>query len=134
MNPNDCRVDSNFLVQTLRGEPITNYGEGHQTRSFCYRDDLVEGIIRMMNGPDEFSGPVNLGNPGEFTILELAQQVIALTGSKSKIVHRPLPQDAPTRRQPNIALAKKMLGWEPKVQLEGLKDDWFRSIADEYRV
>jgi UDP-glucuronate decarboxylase len=138
MHPFDGRVVSNFIRQALRGEDITIFGDGSQTRSFCYRDDLVEGIIRMMNGPDEFSGPVNLGNPGEFTILELAQQVIALTGSKSKIVHRPLPQDDPTRRQPNIALAKKMLGWEPKVQLrEGLEKTiaWFRSIRwDEYRA
>jgi UDP-glucuronate decarboxylase len=138
MHPFDGRVVSNFIRQALRGEDITIFGDGSQTRSFCYRDDLVEGMIRMMNGPDEFSGPVNLGNPGEFTILELAQQVIALTGSKSKIVHRPLPQDDPTRRQPNIALAKKMLGWEPKVQLrEGLEKTiaWFRSIRwDEYRA
>jgi UDP-glucuronate decarboxylase len=138
MHPFDGRVVSNFIRQALRGEDITIFGDGSQTRSFCYRDDLVEGIIRMMNGPDEFSGPVNLGNPGEFTILELAQQVIALTGSKAKIVHRPLPQDDPTRRQPNIALAKKMLGWEPKVQLrEGLEKTiaWFRSIRwDEYRA
>jgi UDP-glucuronate decarboxylase len=138
MHPFDGRVVSNFIRQALRGEDITIFGDGSQTRSFCYRDDLVEGIIRMMNGPDEFSGPVNLGNPGEFTILELAQQVIALIGSKAKIVHRPLPQDDPTRRQPNIALAKKMLGWEPKVQLrEGLEKTiaWFRSIRwDEYRA
>jgi UDP-glucuronate decarboxylase len=138
MHPFDGRVVSNFIRQALRGEDITIFGDGSQTRSFCYRDDLVEGIIRMMNGPDEFSGPVNLGNPGEFTILELAQLVIALTGSKAKIVHRPLPQDDPTRRQPNIGLAKKMLGWEPKVQLrEGLEKTiaWFRSIRwDEYRA
>jgi UDP-glucuronate decarboxylase len=138
MHPFDGRVVSNFIRQALRGEDITIFGDGSQTRSFCYRDDLVEGMIRMMNGPDEFSGPVNLGNPGEFTILELAQQVIALTGSKSKIVHRPLPQDDPTRRQPDISLAKKMLGWEPKVPLrEGLEKTiaWFRSIRwDEYRA
>jgi UDP-glucuronate decarboxylase len=138
MHPFDGRVVSNFIRQALRGEDITIFGDGSQTRSFCYRDDLVEGMIRMMNGPDEFCGPVNLGNQGEFTILELAQQVIALTGSKSKIVHRPLPQDDPTRRQPNISLAKKMLGWEPKVPLrEGLQKTiaWFRSIRwDEYRA
>ena len=137
MHPFDGRVVSNFIRQALRGEDITIFGDGSQTRSFCYRDDLVEGIIRMMNGPDEFSGPLNLGNPGEFTILELAQQVIALTGSKAKIVHRPLPQDDPTRRQPNIALAKKMLGWEPKVPLhDGLAKtiEYFRSInLDNYR-
>jgi UDP-glucuronate decarboxylase len=138
MHPFDGRVVSNFIRQALRGEDITIFGDGSQTRSFCYRDDLVEGMIRMMNGPDEFVGPVNLGNQGEFTILELAKQVIALTESKSKIVHRPLPQDDPTRRQPDIMLAKKMLGWEPKVPLrEGLEKTiaWFRSIRwDEYRA
>jgi UDP-glucuronate decarboxylase len=138
MHPFDGRVVSNFIRQALRGEDITIFGDGSQTRSFCYRDDLVEGMIRMMNGPDDFSGPVNLGNPGEFTILELAKQVIAQTESKAKIVHRPLPQDDPTRRQPNIALAKKMLGWEPKVPLaEGLAKTiaWFRSVSwDEYRA
>jgi UDP-glucuronate decarboxylase len=138
MHPFDGRVVSNFIRQALCSEDITIFGDGGQTRSFCYRDDLVEGMIRMMNGPDEFAGPVNLGNPGEFTILELAQQVIALTGSKAKIVHRPLPEDDPTRRQPNIALAKRMLGWEPKVPLrEGLEKTiaWFRSIRwDEYRA
>jgi UDP-glucuronate decarboxylase len=138
MHPFDGRVVSNFIRQALRGEDITIFGDGSQTRSFCYRDDLVEGMIRMMNGPDEFVGPVNLGNQGEFTILELAKQVIALTDSKAKIVHRPLPQDDPTRRQPDITLAKKMLGWEPKVPLrEGLEKTiaWFRSIRwDEYRA
>jgi UDP-glucuronate decarboxylase len=138
MHPFDGRVVSNFIRQALRGEDITIFGDGSQTRSFCYRDDLVEGMIRMMNGPDEFVGPVNLGNQGEFTILELAKQVIALTESKSKIVHRPMPQDDPTRRQPDITLAKKMLGWEPKVPLrEGLEKTiaWFRSIRwDEYRA
>jgi UDP-glucuronate decarboxylase len=138
MHPYDGRVVSNFIRQALLGEEITIFGAGHQTRSFCYRDDLVEGIIRMMNGADDFHGPVNLGNQGEFTILQLAELVIKLTGSKSKIVHRPLPQDDPTRRQPDIALARKHLGWEPKVPLEeGLKKtiDWFRSIKwDEYRA
>ena len=138
MHPYDGRVVSNFIRQALRGEDITIFGAGDQTRSFCYRDDLVEGIIRMMNGPDDFHGPVNLGNQGEFTILELAQLVIKQTGSKSKIVHRPLPQDDPTRRQPDIALAKKQLGWEPKVPLqEGLQKtiDWFGSIEwDAYRA
>ncbi len=138
MHPYDGRVVSNFIRQALRGEEITIFGAGHQTRSFCYRDDLVEGILRMMNGPDEFHGPVNLGNQGEFTILELAKLVIELTGSKSKITHRPLPQDDPTRRQPDITLARQMLGWEPQVPLrEGLQTtiDWFRSIKwDEFRA
>jgi UDP-glucuronate decarboxylase len=117
---NDGRVVSNFIVQALRGEPITIYGNGSQTRSFCYVSDLVDGIIRMMEA-DDFTGPVNLGNPGEFTIRELADEVIRLTGSKSSIETRPLPPDDPTRRQPNIKLAKERLGWEPKVPLaEGL--------------
>ena len=138
MHPFDGRVVSNFIRQALCGEEITVFGDGGQTRAFCYRDDLVEGIIRMMNGPDEFIGPVNLGNQGEFTILELAELVTELTGSKSKVVHRPLPQDDPVRRQPDIALARKRLGWEPKVPLrDGLATtiDWFRSIRwDEYRA
>jgi UDP-glucuronate decarboxylase len=138
MHPYDGRVVSNFIRQALLGEDITIFGDGSQTRSFCYRDDLVEGIMRMMNGPDDFHGPVNLGNQGEFTILQLAELVIKQTGSKSKIVHRPLPQDDPTRRQPDIALARKHLGWEPKVPLEeGLQKtiDWFRSIKwDEFRA
>ena len=122
MNANDGRVVSNFIVQALKGEDITIYGDGTQTRSFCYVDDLVEGMIRMMNSRDGFTGPVNLGNPGEFTMLELAEKVIALTGSKSKIVHLPLPQDDPTQRMPVIELAKKELDWEPTVPLEeGLK-------------
>jgi UDP-glucuronate decarboxylase len=138
MHPYDGRVVSNFIRQALCGEDITIFGDGSQTRSFCYRDDLVEGIVRMMNGSDEFVGPVNLGNPGEFTILELAKLVIDGTGSKSKIEHRPLPPDDPTRRQPDITLARKHLGWEPRVPLqEGLRKtiDWFRSIRwDEYRA
>ncbi len=122
MNPNDGRVVSNFIMQALKGEDITIYGDGTQTRSFCYVDDLVEGMIRMMNSRDDFTGPVNLGNPGEFTMLELANKVLALTGSKSKIVYRPLPQDDPTQRKPEIALVKKELDWEPVVDLdEGLK-------------
>ena len=122
MNANDGRVVSNFIVQALKGEDITIYGDGTQTRSFCYVDDLVEGMIRMMNSRDGFTGPVNLGNPGEFTMLELAEKVIALTGSKSKIVHQPLPQDDPTQRKPVVELAKKELGWEPTIPLEeGLK-------------
>ena len=122
MHPFDGRVVSNFIRQALKGEDITIFGDGSQTRSFCYRDDLVEGIVRMMNGPDDFIGPVNLGNPGEFTIKELAELVIETTGAKSKLRHEPLPSDDPTRRCPDISLAKKMLGWEPVVPLaEGLK-------------
>ena len=118
MHPNDGRVVSNFIVKALKGEPITVFGEGSQTRSFCYVDDLVEAMIRIMGTPDEFTGPVNIGNPGEFTILELAQKVIALTGSKSTIVFHPLPSDDPTQRKPDIALARSVLGWEPGVGLE----------------
>ncbi len=137
MHPFDGRVVSNFIRQALAGEAITLFGDGEQTRSFCYRDDLVEGMIRMMNGPDDFIGPVNIGNPVEFTIRELAEQVIAQTGSKSQIVRRPLPADDPTRRRPDIRLAKERLNWEPKMPLkEGLQRtiDWFRSIrVDDYR-
>ena len=123
MHPNDGRVVSNFVVQALQGEAITIYGTGSQTRSFCYCDDLIEGFVRLMNSPKEVTGPVNLGNPGEFTMLELAQLVIDLTGSKSKLVHMPLPQDDPKQRRPDITLAKKELDWEPKVQLrEGLAE------------
>lgn len=118
MLADDGRVVSNFIVQALKGEDITVYGEGQQTRSFCYVDDLIEGFIRLMN-QDQVLGPMNIGNPGEFTILELAQKVIELTGSKSKIVYRPMPQDDPQQRQPDITQAKSVLGWEPKVQLEG---------------
>ena len=122
MHPNDGRVVSNFIVQALKGENITVYGEGNQTRSFCYCDDLINGMVAMMNSRDGFTGPVNLGNPGEFTILELAQKVIDITGSKSKIVYQPLPQDDPMQRKPIIDLAKKELGWEPAIDLdEGLK-------------
>ena len=121
MNPDDGRVVSNFIVQALRGEDITVYGEGQQTRSFCYVDDLVEGFVRMMETED-FTGPVNLGNPGEFTILELAEAVIRLTGSSSKIIQQPLPEDDPLQRKPDITLAREKLGWEPTVPLEeGLK-------------
>ena len=138
MHPFDGRVVSNFIRQAIRGEDITIFGDGSQTRSFCYRDDLVEGMLRMMNGADDFIGPVNLGNPGEFTILELAKLVIELTGSRSQITHLPLPQDDPTQRQPDISLARKHLGWEPKVPLrEGLEKTiaWFRTIKwDEYRA
>ena len=121
MNPDDGRVVSNFIVQALKGEDITVYGDGSQTRSFCYVDDLIEGFVRLMNQEDT-TGPVNLGNPGEFTMLELAETVIELTGTSSKIVHKDLPADDPQQRQPDISLAKKYLhGWEPKVDLrEGL--------------
>jgi len=131
MHPFDGRVVSNFIRQALRGEDITIFGDGSQTRSFCYRDDLVEGMIRMMNAPDDLIGPVNLGNPSEFTILELARLVCELLGARSKLIFEPLPADDPVRRQPDIALAKKRLGWEPAVSLrEGLVTtiDWFRSI------
>ncbi|WP_428562218.1 MAG: UDP-glucuronic acid decarboxylase family protein [Solidesulfovibrio sp. DCME] len=122
MHPNDGRVVSNFIIQALRGEPLTVYGQGQQTRSFCYVDDLIEAFLRLMDTPDDFTGPVNTGNPGEFTILELAKLVIEYTGSKSVIDYRPLPQDDPKQRRPDITLAKAKLGWEPKVPLsEGLK-------------
>jgi len=138
MHPFDGRVVSNFIRQALQGEDITLFGDGTQTRSFCYRDDLVEGIIRMMNGSDDFIGPVNLGNPGEFSIRELADLVLEMTGAKSQLVQRPLPADDPTRRQPDITLAKAKLGWEPKVPLrEGLAKtlEWFRSIRlEDYRA
>jgi len=122
MHPNDGRVVSNFIVQALKGAPITVYGDGGQTRSFCYVDDLVEALIRLMATKDGFIGPVNLGNPSEFTILELAQKVVALTRSKSRIVKKKLPKDDPKQRQPDIALAKRLLSWEPSVGLDaGLK-------------
>ena len=122
MHPHDGRVVSNFIVQALKGEPITVYGGGKQTRSFCYVDDLIDAFIRLMATPDDFTGPVNLGNPGEFTILELATKVIKLTGSRSEIVFKPLPSDDPVQRQPDISLAKKTLQWEPAIVLdEGLK-------------
>jgi UDP-glucuronate decarboxylase len=137
MHPYDGRVVSNFICQALSGDDLTIFGRGDQTRSFCYRDDLVEGMIRMMNGPDDFIGPVNLGNPDEFTILELAQLVLELTGSKSKLVYRPLPADDPTKRRPDITLAKTRLGWQPTVPLrEGLERTiaWFRQIdLENYR-
>ncbi len=121
MHPNDGRVVSNFIVQALAGEPITLYGEGDQTRSFCYVDDLVEGLIRLMDTPDAVTGPVNLGNPNEFTIRQLAELVVELTGSKSELVHRPLPQDDPRQRQPDITKAKALLDWQPTLPLrEGL--------------
>ena len=129
MRGDDGRVVSNFIVQALKGEDITIYGDGSQTRSFCYVDDLVEALIKMMNSRKGFTGPVNLGNPGEFTMLELAEKVIAQTGSKSKIIYMPLPQDDPTQRKPVIDLAKKELNWEPTIPLyEGLMKtiDYFR--------
>ena len=118
MHPNDGRVVSNFIVQALRGEDITVYGDGAQTRSFCYVDDLVEAFVRIMDTDDDFTGPVNIGNPGEFTILQLAEKVIDFVGSGSKVVFKDLPMDDPTRRRPDITLAREKLGWEPKVPLE----------------
>ncbi|HVR89998.1 MAG TPA: UDP-glucuronic acid decarboxylase family protein [Novosphingobium sp.] len=131
MATNDGRVVSNFIVQALRGEDITIYGEGQQTRSFCYVSDLLDGFQRLMAMPDDFTGPVNLGNPGEFTMLELAQQVLDITGSRSQLVFRPLPADDPRQRQPDIALAQSALGWGPKVGLdEGLRKtvDYFDTL------
>ncbi len=137
MHPNDGRVVSNFIVQALQGKPITVYGKGNQTRSFCYVDDLIEALMKLMGTPDEFTGPVNLGNPDEFTILELAEIVIKLTKSKSKIIFEPLPFDDPTQRKPNISLAKKTLKWKPKVKLEdGLKETikYFRKLLKDPHV
>ena len=131
MHPRDGRVVSNFIVQALKNENITIYGDGSQSRSFCYVDDLIEGMTRLMNTCDEFIGPVNVGNPNEFTILELAEKVLMLTGSKSKLIFMPLPEDDPLQRQPDISLAKKELGWKPEIQLEeGLKKtiEYFRSV------
>ena len=130
MHPNDGRVVSNFIVQALRGEPITLYGTGEQTRSFCYVDDLIDGMIKLMDSPDDMTGPVNIGNPVEFTMKELAEKVIQLTGARSELVHKPLPQDDPRQRQPNISLAREKLGWEPNVALdEGLARtiDYFKN-------
>jgi len=131
MHPNDGRVVSNFIVQALRGEPITIYGDGSQTRSFCYVDDLIEGMLRLMDTPTDFIGPVNVGNPKEFSMLELAQLVLRLVGGKSKVEHKPLPTDDPRQRQPDIALAKQALDWQPAVALEdGLKETiaYFRKL------
>jgi UDP-glucuronate decarboxylase len=123
MHPNDGRVVSNFIVQALQGKDITIYGDGSQTRSFCYVDDLIDAMIKMMNSEKGFTGPVNIGNPGEFTMLQLAEMVLKLSNSKSKIIYQPLPSDDPKQRQPNIDLAKTKLGWQPKVNLEdGLKE------------
>jgi UDP-glucuronate decarboxylase len=131
MNPYDGRVVSNFIRQAIAGEPITIFGSGDQTRSFCYRDDLIDGMMRMMAAPDDFVGPVNIGNPGEFTIRELAELTVQLCGSSSEIVHRPLPVDDPERRRPDITLARDRLGWEPTIPLrEGLERTigWFRTV------
>ena len=132
MNPNDGRVVSNFIVQALQGKDITIYGDGQQTRSFCYVDDLIDAMVKMMNSEQSFTGPVNIGNPGEITMLRLAETILRLSGSKSKIIHQPLPSDDPKQRQPNIELAKAKLGWQPKVNLEdGLKETigYFRKIT-----
>jgi UDP-glucuronate decarboxylase len=131
MQANDGRVVSNFIVQALNGEDITIYGDGSQTRSFCYVDDLIEGFVRMMNSGKDVTGPINLGNPGEFTIKELAEKVLEMTGSSSKIIYKELPSDDPTRRRPDIAKAKKILDWEPNIPLEeGLKNtiEYFQQI------
>jgi UDP-glucuronate decarboxylase len=134
MHPNDGRVVSNFIVQALKNEPITLYGDGSQTRSFCYVDDMVAAFLGLMDTPDEFTGPVNLGNPGEFSIRELAEKIISLTGSRSELVFHPLPTDDPRQRKPDISLAKQELGWEPRAQLEeGLKRTiaYFESLLRE---
>ena len=117
MHPNDGRVVSNFIVQALKGAPITIYGDGKQTRSFCYVDDLIDGLVRLMASPEDFTGPVNLGNPEEFTILELARKTIELTDSKSEIIRKPLPADDPMQRQPDISLARQILQWQPTIPL-----------------
>jgi UDP-glucuronate decarboxylase len=132
MHSNDGRVVSNFVVQALKGEPITIYGNGEQTRSFCYVDEMVDAFVRLMNTDDKFMGPVNLGNPGEFTIRELAEKTLELTGSNSELINMPLPQDDPTQRQPDISLAKEKLGWEPVIKLEqGLAStiDYFKTVV-----
>jgi UDP-glucuronate decarboxylase len=131
MHPNDGRVISNFIVQALLDRDITVYGEGRQTRSFCFVDDLIDGLFRLMNSPDDFTGPVNIGNPGEYTILELADKIITLTGAKSTIVYKPLPQDDPLQRRPDITLAREKLGWNPVTDLEnGLLRtiDYFKNL------
>ena len=133
MAADDGRVVSNFIVQALRGEDLTVYGDGAQTRSFCYADDLVEGFIRLMNAPDEVVGPINMGNPGEFTMIELAEKVLRLTGSQSKLIHMPLPQDDPKQRCPDISKAKQLLNWEPTIALEqGLTRTiaYFRTVVN----
>ncbi len=137
MHPNDGRVVSNFIVQALSNKDITVFGNGLQTRSFCYVDDLIAGLVKMMNSPDEFIGPVNLGNPDEFSVLELAKKIIEITGSKSKIVFRPLPQDDPLQRQPDISLAKEKLDWQPTVNLtKGLEKtvEYFNKILANEKI
>lgn len=134
MDPEDGRVVSNFIIQALKGEDLTVYGDGSQTRSFCHVDDLVEGIMRMMHTPREVTGPVNLGNPGEFTVMELAEKVLEKTGSKSKIVCLPLPMDDPVRRKPDITQARKLLGWEPKISLDEGLDRTIRYFEEGLRV
>jgi len=133
MHPNDGRVVSNFIVQALKGEPITLFGDGMQTRSFCYVDDLVEGLIRLMNAPVELTGPVNLGNPKEFSVRELAEKIVRMTNTRSRIEFRPLPADDPKQRQPNIALARKHLDWAPKIELDeglGATIGYFRELLE----
>ena len=132
MHPNDQRVVSNFIVQALQGLPITIFGDGSQTRSFCYVDDLIDGLIRLMASDDAVTGPINLGNPNEFSVKELAERVIALTASKSRIEYRPLPQDDPVRRKPDISAAKRLLGWEPSIAIEeglGRTIEFFRGLG-----
>jgi len=133
MHPNDGRVVSNFIMQALRGEPITLYGDGLQTRSFCYCDDLLEAMNRYMDLPGDIPGPINIGNPGEFTMIELAEMVLRLTGARSKLVHQPLPADDPKQRRPDITKAKALLNWEPKVALEeglGRTIAYFRELVE----
>jgi UDP-glucuronate decarboxylase len=135
MHPNDGRVVSNFIVQALRGEPITIYGDGTQTRSFCYVSDLIDGLVRLMNSPDEVTGPINIGNPGEFTMLALAERIIDYTGSKSTLVFKPLPADDPKQRQPDITKARELLGWTPGVEVEqGLRATigYFESLLSRF--
>jgi UDP-glucuronate decarboxylase len=136
MQGDDGRVVSNFIVQALTGESVTLYGDGSQTRSFCYVDDLIDGLIALMQTPDEVTGPVNLGNPVEFSMAELAEKVLSLTGSRSEITYRPLPSDDPRQRQPDISLARSLLSWSPSVQLEpGLERTihYFRSLLAQHR-
>jgi UDP-glucuronate decarboxylase len=137
MHPDDGRVVSNFIMQALKGEDITVYGDGSQTRSFCYVTDMIDAFVKLMDMPDEFTGPVNLGNPSEFSILQLAHEIIRLTGSKSKIVHKPLPQDDPVQRQPDISLARKSLNWNPRVKLaDGLVETiaYFRQLLSDMQI
>ena len=132
MHPNDGRVVSNFILQALRNDPITVFGDGSQSRSFCYVDDLIEGLIKLMNTLDDFIGPINLGNPSEISMLELAEKILKITHSKSKVVFKPLPQDDPVRRRPDITLAKEKLNWQPKVGLEeglGRTIEYFKSLS-----